>query len=73
MQCGIDKMHTHFQVKLQSGAEILAIAEPGKKKKTTSSAPSNIRCAAALRVVEIEPLRVPKMAHKGIDCQWMAG
>jgi len=75
MQCGIDNMHTHFQVKLQSGEEILAIAEPGKKKETTSGAAarSNIWCAAALRAVEIEPLRVPEMAHRGIYCWWMAG
>ena len=51
-------MHTHSQVKLQSGAEILAIAKPGKKKDTTSSAArSNIWCPGALKVVGIGPLR----------------
>jgi hypothetical protein len=66
-------MHTHSQVKLQSGADILAIAKPGKKDTTSSAATqrSNIRCPAALQVAGIEPLREPEMALESIDCWWI--
>lgn len=63
-------MHTHSQVKPQSGAEILAIAKSGKKDPTSSVA-SNIWFPETLQVVGIEPLREPEMALKGIDCRWM--
>jgi hypothetical protein len=64
-------MHTHSEVKLQSGAEILAIAKQGKKDTTSSVARSNIWFPEALQVEGIEPLREPEMALKSIDCQWM--
>ena len=59
MQCVNDNMHTHSQVKLQSGAEIMAITKPEKEDTTSDAARSNIWCLAALWVEKIEPLREP--------------
>jgi hypothetical protein len=66
-------MHTHSQVDLQSGAEITAIAKPGKKKDTTGSAArNNIWCPAVLQVVEIGPLRKKRWRSKvSIASGWL--
>jgi hypothetical protein len=48
-------MHTHSQVVLQSGAEIVATAKAVKNNKdTTGAARSDIRCPTALWVVGLE-------------------
>ena len=48
-------MHTHSQVALQSGEEILATAKIAKNNKdTTGAARSDISCLTALWVVGLE-------------------
>ena len=64
MQRENDNTHTHSQVKPQSGAEIPAIAMPGKDKDPTSSAASNIWNPVVLQAVGKEPRRGQRWRSK---------